>query len=583
MTLTAGTDFTITTTNVHPSVAGASRREAHLSIPFTNMTQDTWFVVVVKGTDGVSRPMFPVHPADLAHGQQRDARQLDRRQPRRERRHGARLHERALRRRRRDSGIPRASRTVRMTATAAVLLGIAAAVAIGVARGPAERERVPSVAKTVPPPRMAAAVATSAPVTPGAARRAPEADAAAPRVVARDRPPAVGGVALVASAVRAQAVVAGIVAMPTSIDTHGWRADLRVDRVLLGTERLGDTLTIAWEELSPARQVRFQDGERVLVVLDPLPTQSLWRKRFPRLDPAHPVLVVASGGDAFLGRPDGVTIDVLEHYLAMAPAAREGAPGAARLADLVRGAHPAVAAEALALLAGNPARADLLDADGADALLAAARSSEREVALREAALRLAAQHRMPGTRETALALTGAGSPIRAEAYRALATLPDGLAAEDVTRLLADADPEVRVVGIESAGDAVAAERLVALAHDDPAPAVRLAAGRARLARRDRDTAEGAHAIAEVLPFLDDPDAGVRTGIAESLGALGADAVGPLAAVVDNGSERAALAAILGLARAGPQGGVILTSVAKAHDKEAVRAFARLALGEAPDH
>ncbi len=68
MTLTAGTDFSITTTNVHPSVPGGSRREAHLSIPFANLTQDTWFVVVVKGSDGVSRPMFPVHPADLAHG-----------------------------------------------------------------------------------------------------------------------------------------------------------------------------------------------------------------------------------------------------------------------------------------------------------------------------------------------------------------------------------------------------------------------------------------------------------------------------------------------------------------------------------
>ena len=68
MTLTAGTDFSITTTNVHPSVPGGSRREAHLAIPFANLTQDTWFVVVVKGSDGVSRPMFPVHPADIAHG-----------------------------------------------------------------------------------------------------------------------------------------------------------------------------------------------------------------------------------------------------------------------------------------------------------------------------------------------------------------------------------------------------------------------------------------------------------------------------------------------------------------------------------
>ncbi|MEO6025749.1 MAG: hypothetical protein ABIR79_02640 [Candidatus Binatia bacterium] len=65
MTLTAGGGFTITTNNVFPGVTGGSRREAHLSIPFTNMSADTWFVVVVKGSDGVSRPMFPVHPAQL--------------------------------------------------------------------------------------------------------------------------------------------------------------------------------------------------------------------------------------------------------------------------------------------------------------------------------------------------------------------------------------------------------------------------------------------------------------------------------------------------------------------------------------
>jgi hypothetical protein len=64
--LDAGVDFSISTTNVFPLVTGGSRREAHLSIPFPNMTADTWFVVVVKGTDGVSRPMFPVHTANIS-------------------------------------------------------------------------------------------------------------------------------------------------------------------------------------------------------------------------------------------------------------------------------------------------------------------------------------------------------------------------------------------------------------------------------------------------------------------------------------------------------------------------------------
>ena len=46
-----------------PRRARAGRRR--FTVPFTNLTEDTWFVVVVKGTDGVSRPMFPVIPANL--------------------------------------------------------------------------------------------------------------------------------------------------------------------------------------------------------------------------------------------------------------------------------------------------------------------------------------------------------------------------------------------------------------------------------------------------------------------------------------------------------------------------------------
>ncbi|MDH4016638.1 MAG: hypothetical protein OEV20_04800, partial [Actinomycetota bacterium] len=35
-------------------------------VPFTGLTEDTWFVVVVKGTDDVCPALFPVFPADLA-------------------------------------------------------------------------------------------------------------------------------------------------------------------------------------------------------------------------------------------------------------------------------------------------------------------------------------------------------------------------------------------------------------------------------------------------------------------------------------------------------------------------------------
>jgi hypothetical protein len=61
---TTGGDFTISTVNVHPSVSGAERQEVVHVEPFT-LTQDTWFVVVVRGQDGVCGPMFPVYPRSL--------------------------------------------------------------------------------------------------------------------------------------------------------------------------------------------------------------------------------------------------------------------------------------------------------------------------------------------------------------------------------------------------------------------------------------------------------------------------------------------------------------------------------------
>jgi hypothetical protein len=68
-TLVAGTDFAVTTTDVAPSVPGAQRFETHLSLPLTGLSEDEWIAVVVKGTSGVSAPMFPVYPRNLSAAQ----------------------------------------------------------------------------------------------------------------------------------------------------------------------------------------------------------------------------------------------------------------------------------------------------------------------------------------------------------------------------------------------------------------------------------------------------------------------------------------------------------------------------------
>ena len=63
--LDAGTDFTLNTVNVVPSVPGALRLEANATLSLTGLTQDAWIVALVRGRDGVSRPLFPVVPNDL--------------------------------------------------------------------------------------------------------------------------------------------------------------------------------------------------------------------------------------------------------------------------------------------------------------------------------------------------------------------------------------------------------------------------------------------------------------------------------------------------------------------------------------
>jgi hypothetical protein len=44
---------------------GSSRLEASTTLSLTGLTEDIWVVVMVKGKDGVSRPLYPVLPNSL--------------------------------------------------------------------------------------------------------------------------------------------------------------------------------------------------------------------------------------------------------------------------------------------------------------------------------------------------------------------------------------------------------------------------------------------------------------------------------------------------------------------------------------
>lgn len=64
LVLVAGDDVPLQREVVDEDVPGAERWVSRFSLPFT-LERDTWFVVMVRGTDGVSRPMFPVFGESL--------------------------------------------------------------------------------------------------------------------------------------------------------------------------------------------------------------------------------------------------------------------------------------------------------------------------------------------------------------------------------------------------------------------------------------------------------------------------------------------------------------------------------------
>jgi hypothetical protein len=59
-------DFDVSVTPSVGGVPGADRLSATLVVPFSGLAAPTWFVVVVRGSDGQCAPMFPIYPDDLA-------------------------------------------------------------------------------------------------------------------------------------------------------------------------------------------------------------------------------------------------------------------------------------------------------------------------------------------------------------------------------------------------------------------------------------------------------------------------------------------------------------------------------------
>jgi len=396
---------------------------------------------------------------------------------------------------------------------------------------------------------------------------------------AGEPPPAAGpaaeGTALVEALEAAPLALVGTIEGRSALDATGWRADVAVEQVLVGSAGSA-TVVIAWEELAPSRPPRFGRGERVLLALEPLAGGSLWRKRFPDPQQLLAAHAVAQRGTAFLRRPSLGSVSILQHYLSL-PAALRGSPAGQRhLLALAADAERPLAVSAARRVSELRGDGALGAGDAGLVLRALARgASDPELA---SALLIWIERRQPlglaPALDAALAAPG-GAP--ATFVQARGLLGDGLPAERERALLASPSPEQRAAAAGVAGPAQR-DRLADLVRRDPAPEVRTAALR-RLARLD-----GPASLETVLDAFDDRETSVRNAAALQAAAFGPEVVPRLLDVAQQRPWPASQAAVRALRTANvPEARAALAQLADEHPDQRVRALASVALGRALGH
>ncbi len=377
------------------------------------------------------------------------------------------------------------------------------------------------------------------------------------------------------------------------LDAHGYSARIWVERVVgarAGDFDEGTPLRFAWEELASGRPPRFDESGRALVVLEPLGSASIWRTRIPEPSKRRQTLGLALGGSAFVHDPALGSIDVLHHYLAIAPEARDGAAGVRFLATLVATAQPALAVAAADRLSSVEGLSSVLGPDSEQALVRGLLREHGEPALVDALLPVFdAVHTdsLAGRlRDAASAATdgGAGGRAPARVFDALSRVsPTGITSDDRAWLVAQDDPAYRQVAVRTAtaGDAALLRRL---AVDDPDPLLRAAALEQLVA------VLGMASLPDTLASLADAVPAVRGTAARLAASFGDRAVPDLRAIVYGRypaccatSRDARHAAISGLSLAGPGGRRALAEIGRDHPDPALRKLADLARGDLDTH
>lgn len=372
---------------------------------------------------------------------------------------------------------------------------------------------------------------------------------------------------------RAPAVVVAEVVAVTPLAHGGYWATLDVERSLLPGSKPPDRMTVAWEEPVPSLPPRLVAGRRILAAAGPLPTASIWRLRVPDADTRAGLLGLAGDGDGYLIRPGAAELDVLEHYLALDPAAREGDAGVLQLARMAVVGQPRLADDAATHLAQLPALSNHLTPPAAAAIVEALLRSDVPVArerllgmigaLRPAALRAPLEAR----------IRAAGDAVPPVLYAALGALDDGLDEAISLELLASRSPEARAAAARHATGPESLDWLRDLARSDPDPGVRAAAV-TRLV-----VLGGRGALYEATRALEDPVAEVRLAAVRAAATLDPDAVSSLRQIALGGQSDAARAALAALSLMGDEAHLALAELSVEHPDEAMRTLAGIAVGQ----
>jgi HEAT repeat protein len=396
-------------------------------------------------------------------------------------------------------------------------------------------------------------------------------------VPAAELVPAQGGKAIFVCLETGPIAVVGEIGSVRDLDVHGRAAELVVERALAGEVERQTRLTIAWVEQALARPMRFEDGDRVLVCLEPLPPQSVWLSRLPNPELRNRTLHVAAKGEAFLRRPSLGGLSLIEHYLALSSSNRSGPAGVDYLLQILEGAEPGMAAAALERLAAISGLDDKLDARSAARLVKALLRNDAPAALETGIVNLIGDKHLERTRPDLEALAAKERPPPA-AVIALGELDGQLEGDRAVLLLEYSDKEVRLAAARYAAGAEAERRLRVLSRSDPAPEVRAAAITRLVAL------QGDAAVDTALGTLDDPELSVRAAAARGLASLGPSVVPVLRHVVDTGDGAAAQAAVGALRwTESPEAHAELVEIAESHPDPAVRTLAALAIGKSIGH